>query len=92
MATLWSVRTGLELLDGKLARWNDSSVTKQDASVVLEHSLNGEVNVASADGDSRLDLDFARQVLSQFFERGETAHACEIDEVRHCGAVFGKRS
>eukprot|EP00965_Chrysotila_dentata_P154458 5103507-Pleurochrysis_carterae.AAC.1 len=59
---------------------------------VLEHSLRGEVNVASAYGDSSMDLDFAREILSRFFEPGKTALACESVEVRHRGTVFGKRS
>eukprot|EP00965_Chrysotila_dentata_P117238 3874553-Pleurochrysis_carterae.AAC.1 len=58
MATLWSLRTGLELLEEKLARWNDSSLTKLEGSSILQHRLSGEVRVASADGDA-IDEEFA---------------------------------
>eukprot|EP00965_Chrysotila_dentata_P004334 141202-Pleurochrysis_carterae.AAC.1 len=66
MATLWSVRTGLELLDEKLTHWSESSLTKQDGSILLGYDCEGNVRVADK-GKDEIDVNFAKQAcLTRF--------------------------
>eukprot|EP00965_Chrysotila_dentata_P164682 5436996-Pleurochrysis_carterae.AAC.1 len=58
MATFWSVRTGLELLDEKLAQWSESWVVKKDDSLSLNVNNDRTVHMSRGQDASTFDLGF----------------------------------
>eukprot|EP00965_Chrysotila_dentata_P240871 6203957-Pleurochrysis_carterae.AAC.2 len=60
MATLWGIRTGLELLDEKLAHWSESFILKRDEDITLQ--LMSDNSVEFSENGSVLDQAFAADV------------------------------
>eukprot|EP00965_Chrysotila_dentata_P086259 2846001-Pleurochrysis_carterae.AAC.1 len=57
MASVWSVRTGLELVDEKLVHWSESWATRQDDDIILHYLADRTVQFGGRDSSS-LDAAF----------------------------------
>lgn len=68
MATLWSLRTGLELLDEKLAHWSESYVVKKEGNLSVTYRHDKTMEFARDDEGCAFDIDFACKVSSPFPE------------------------
>eukprot|EP00965_Chrysotila_dentata_P144048 4758474-Pleurochrysis_carterae.AAC.1 len=91
MANLWSIRTGLELVEEKLTHWSESWITKLDDDVMLEYLADKSIHITEK-GANIIDTPFAHKVLRIFFQPGSCASACRVEDIRHCGATYKSRS